>query len=253
VRAADRDRGAGMDVAEPVDPSLERRWRLWAKDVLGGSPGQVDAAAAAAVGVAAAGGRQTDAIGAAKRAWEQAGQPVVASRAEPAFTPVKTSRPPVEAAPVVQRPAAPHRPESVQGRVTRFQTRTKTRTESYWVAGQVGQPQMRRTRRIKLTVWSFYVGAPGSGDPIAVEMTGRNFKGKVADGDEVRIDRRPKRGKTLRINKLDNLSTGESVRAKGGPPVGTAKVIVTVIQIAIFATISVFLLAIVLPHLKSSM
>jgi hypothetical protein len=246
VPAADRDpRAEEGDVAEPVDPSLESRWRAWAQGSLGGSPGQVDAAVAAAVGVVTEGGRQTDAIGAAKRAWE-ASAPVAA-----APTPVATPPAPDPGPSVAQRSAPPARLDWVQGRVRGFRTRIQQKTQTYWVPGQFGRPGMHRTRRIQLTVWTFYVDAPGAGGPVAVEMKGTKFKGVVSDGDEIRIEREPKPGKTLRINRLQNLSTGEAVRAKGGPPVGTAKVIVTAIQIAMFAVIIVFVLTIVIPHLKN--
>jgi hypothetical protein len=69
-------------VAEPVDPSLESRWRAWAQGSLGGTPGQVDGAVAAAVRVGTEGGRQTDAIAAAERAWQEAGKAADAPRPE---------------------------------------------------------------------------------------------------------------------------------------------------------------------------
>ena len=71
-------------MAEPVDPSLESRWRAWAQGSLGGTPEQVDAAVATAVRVGTEGGRQADAIAAAKRAWEDAGKAADEPRPEPA-------------------------------------------------------------------------------------------------------------------------------------------------------------------------
>ena len=61
-----------------MDPTLQHRWHSWAQGALGGSPDQVHAAALAAMRVVVDGGRQSEAIGAAKRAWQQAGNPVAA-------------------------------------------------------------------------------------------------------------------------------------------------------------------------------
>ncbi len=72
---------------EPMDPSLRNRWHSWAQGALGGSPDQVDAAALAAMRVVVDGGRQSEAIDAAKRAWEQAGNLAVAF--SPPVTPVE--------------------------------------------------------------------------------------------------------------------------------------------------------------------
>ncbi|MFF9621859.1 hypothetical protein [Streptomyces griseosporeus] len=49
---------------------------------------------------------------------------------------------------------------------------------------------------------------------VPVEMRGLTFEGSVADGDWVRARGRMKSG-TLRLTRLENLTTGATVRAKG--------------------------------------
>jgi hypothetical protein len=190
-------------VAKTIDPSLESRWRSWAQRALGGTAEQIDAAALAALGVVATGRRQSEAIRAAKRAWEQAGQPVAAVQ-----PPVATAAAPRASL----RPAASPRFDGVQGRVSGFQSRRETKTQTYWPGGAPGQPQIPHTRRIKLIAWTFRVQVSGERDerlaPITIEMKGRRFRGTVSDGDEIHINRRPKRSTPLRINKLDNLTHG---------------------------------------------
>jgi hypothetical protein len=261
-------------LVDQVDPSLEYRWKSWVENALGGSQGQNHAATAAAVGVVRAGGAQAEAIRAARQAWAHAGQPGPTARAyqpTPAApsahkstpaVPREHQPPPPQPREYAPAPAPARAPRSeaqpsgahrVQGRVTGFSSRTRRKTQTYVTGAPPGQPQFVHTRRIELTVWSFWV-EPSSSDgerlgPIAVEMTGRKFRGTVTDGDEVRIDRRP-RGKKLRINKLENLTTAGTVRAKGGPLVGGARVIVTAIQLAVLVGIVVVFLTVVLPHLR---
>jgi hypothetical protein len=260
---------------DQADPSLEGRWQSWVENALGGPQGQIDAATTAAVGVVAAGGAQAEAIRAARQAWAHAGQPAPVPRGyqpPPSAPSAHQSSPPVPrehqppppeprehalaatGAPAPRSEAQPAPAHWVQGRVTGFSSRTRRKTQTYVTGAPPGQPQFVHTRRIELTVWSFWV-EPSSSDgerlgPIAVEMTGRKFKGTVTDGDEVRIDRRPRKGKKLRLNKLENLTTAGTVRAKGGPLVGTARVIVTAIQLAVLVAIVVVFLTVVLPHLR---
>ncbi|MEV5551195.1 hypothetical protein AB0L35_34525 [Streptomyces sp. NPDC052309] len=51
---------------------------------------------------------------------------------------------------------------------------------------------------------------------VPVEMRGLTFEGSLNDGDRVRAHGRMKSG-TLRVARLENLTTGASVRAKGVP------------------------------------
>ncbi|QQC92032.1 zinc ribbon domain-containing protein [Streptomyces alfalfae] len=85
------------------------------------------------------------------------------------------------------------------------------------------------------TVWTFRVERyDEAGDRISlipVEMRGYRFEGAIHDGDWVRAGGRRKGG-TLHVNRLENLTTGASVRAKGIPkPV----MIIACVMIALIA------------------
>jgi hypothetical protein len=70
------------------------------------------------------------------------------------------------------------------------------------------------------TVWTFRVeryDAVGNRiSLVPVEMRGLTFEGSLDDGDWVRADGRMKSG-TLRATRLENLTTGAWVRARGIP------------------------------------
>lgn len=74
---------------------------------------------------------------------------------------------------------------------------------------------------------------------VPVEMRGLSFRGVMADGDWVRVRGRSTDG-TLRASRVENLSTGASVDARGVPKaaVVVAVVIVSVI-VVIFVVIAV--------------
>jgi hypothetical protein len=67
-------------------------------------------------------------------------------------------------------------------------------------------------------IWSFRVERyDAAGNRIAlvpVEMRGHTFEGSLNDGDWVRTRGRMRSG-TLRVTRLENLTTGASVHAKG--------------------------------------
>ncbi|MEU1458042.1 hypothetical protein [Streptomyces avermitilis] len=69
-------------------------------------------------------------------------------------------------------------------------------------------------------IWTFRVERyDTAGNRIAlvpVEMRGQTFEGSIHDGDWVRARGRMRSG-TLRVTRLENLSTGASVHAKGVP------------------------------------
>lgn len=69
-------------------------------------------------------------------------------------------------------------------------------------------------------IWTFRVERyDAAGDRISlvpVEMRGLTFEGSLDDGDWVRADGRMKSG-TLRATRLENLTTGARVRARGTP------------------------------------
>jgi hypothetical protein len=66
-------------------------------------------------------------------------------------------------------------------------------------------------------VWHFRIERhDASGNrlaPVPVEMRGLSFSGTVSNGDEVRVNGRWRKG-TLRVERLDDLTTGAQVRAK---------------------------------------
>ncbi|MFJ1560816.1 hypothetical protein [Streptomyces mirabilis] len=88
--------------------------------------------------------------------------------------------------------------------------------------GQVRSVQVQSTYRGEntqsKTVWTFrierYDDAGNRILLIPVEMRGLTFEGSINDGDWVRTRGRMRSG-TLRVTRLENLTTGASVRAKG--------------------------------------
>ena len=170
----------------------------------------------------------------------------------PAREPAPPAPPPARAPTPRVTPAA----VGFRGRVSGFQTRRVTRRQTYFIGAPPGQPQVPQTRRIRLTVWTFRLEPAEDGalqGPIVVEMTGRRFDGTLADGNEVQIDREPPRsGRKLKIKTLQNRTTGETVRAKGGPLIGRARVVAVVIQLVVLVAIIVVVLTVVIPHFKHS-
>ncbi|MGW4043145.1 hypothetical protein [Streptomyces sp. NPDC004721] len=89
--------------------------------------------------------------------------------------------------------------------------------------GQVRAVQVRSENRGEnqtKEIWTFRIERYDSeGNRILlvpVEMRGRTFEGSINDGDWVRARGRVRSG-TLRVSRLENLSTGASVLAKGLP------------------------------------
>ncbi|WP_328512899.1 hypothetical protein OHB25_59145 [Streptomyces mirabilis] len=72
------------------------------------------------------------------------------------------------------------------------------------------------------TVWSFrlerYDDAGQRVMLIPVEMRGLGFEGSIHDGDQVRTCGRM-RGGTLRVKRLENVTTGAAVQAKRTPKI----------------------------------
>ncbi|MGD8603105.1 MAG: hypothetical protein PVF49_00900 [Anaerolineales bacterium] len=53
--------------------------------------------------------------------------------------------------------------------------------------------------------------------PVTVEMQGIGFEGSLNEGDQVEIDKKPRPGKAIKINKLMNLTSGAVFKAKDYP------------------------------------
>ncbi|MFD5424624.1 hypothetical protein [Streptomyces sp. NPDC127084] len=93
------------------------------------------------------------------------------------------------------------------------------------VEGQVRGIQMRSEQRGQSdyeSVWAFrverYDAAGHRMTLVPVEMRGISFEGGLNEGDWVRAHGRMKAG-TFRATRLENLTTGAVVRAKGTPKV----------------------------------
>lgn len=91
------------------------------------------------------------------------------------------------------------------------------------------------------TIWTFRVERyDASGNRTAlipVEMRGLSFEGSLHDGDWVRAGGKMKFG-TLRVTRLENVSTGAAVRAKGMPKaayIGIAIFVAAVVALIIWA------------------
>ncbi|MEU6896236.1 hypothetical protein ABZ934_31730 [Streptomyces sp. NPDC046557] len=89
------------------------------------------------------------------------------------------------------------------------------------VEGQVRGTQIRSENRGENqseAIWSFrlerYDAAGNRAVLVPVEMRGLTFEGSLNDGDWVRARGRMKSG-TLHVTRLENLTTGACVRAKG--------------------------------------
>ncbi len=259
-RADDLPPTRAPDVADDFDRRLESRWATWVDGALGGSEAQRRRAATAAARVASAGGTQDEAMQAANRAWREAGlQPATVARPQepPRFDALPTRTP---------SPPDPARHERagdkvLRGRVSGFQSNSEVKYATHWIppspgaGGAPGRPPIPVRQQMKLTVWTFFV-RPDAGAAnargVEVEMKGRRFKGAIADGDEVAIEATPKPGKTLRIKRLENLTTGSTVRAKGGPAVGRMGTLVTILGLIVFVAIAVAILLVALRGVNSS-
>lgn len=83
-----------------------------------------------------------------------------------------------------------------------------SKTKIVWNVRGLGQ----RTAQPNMQVYSFRVerfDAQGNRLPaVTVEMKGIGFEGSLNEGDQVRIDRKPRPGKTIRIKELMNLTAG---------------------------------------------
>jgi hypothetical protein len=108
--------------------------------------------------------------------------------------------------------------------------------------GQVRSVQVRSEHGGKdqsEEVWTFRIERyDNAGDRILlipVEMRGRTFEGSISDGDWVRARGRMRSG-TLRVTRLENLTTGAFVRARGVPK--AAVIVGCVFFLAILAWIA---------------
>jgi hypothetical protein len=134
----------------------------------------------------------------------------LAAAARPAAAP--RSNAPVKPAPVY-RPSPPSSTAPAAGRPRSAQD------EGIQFTGVVRDLQQRDEVAVneKMKVWSFRIERhDASGNrlaPVPVEMWGLSFSGSVSNGDDVRVEGRW-RGGTLRVEDLDNLTTGAEVRAK---------------------------------------
>lgn len=91
------------------------------------------------------------------------------------------------------------------------------------------------------SIWTFRIERyDDSGNRVSlipVEMRGLTFEGSVSDGDSVRASGRMRAG-TLRVTRLENLTTGATVRSKGVPK---AAVILAVIVFAVILIVFAWL------------
>ncbi|MFF9283815.1 hypothetical protein [Streptomyces griseosporeus] len=106
------------------------------------------------------------------------------------------------------------------------------------VEGVVRGAQVRteyRGEHASEVIWTFrveqYDTAGNLLSLVPVEMRGLTFEGSLADGDWVRARGRTKAG-TLRVTRLENLTTGAAVRAKG---VSRAALVVAYVLMAAIA------------------
>ncbi|NUU21918.1 MAG: hypothetical protein HOV68_10460 [Streptomycetaceae bacterium] len=106
------------------------------------------------------------------------------------------------------------------------------------VEGQVRGIQVRSEYRGESqseAIWTFrverYDNAGNRVLLVPVEMRGLTFEGSVGDGDWVRMRGRMKAG-TLRVTRLENLTTGASVQAKRLPKAVLIAAIVVAVAIA---------------------
>ncbi|MFF9158421.1 hypothetical protein ACF1AB_40060 [Streptomyces sp. NPDC014846] len=87
------------------------------------------------------------------------------------------------------------------------------------------------------TIWTFRVERyDATGNRIAlipVEMRGLTFEGSLDDGDWVRASGKMKSG-TLRVRRLENLTTGAAVRSKGPAAAIVGCAILALIALALF-------------------
>ncbi|MEV0125710.1 hypothetical protein AB0I16_29895 [Streptomyces sp. NPDC050703] len=104
------------------------------------------------------------------------------------------------------------------------------------------------------TVWTFrverYDEAGNRISLVPVEMRGYKFEGALHEGDWVRAGGRVKGG-TLHVNRLANLTTGASVRAKGTPKPVLIVVGVIVLAIAVFIAWNFYSIFFAAPDLPS--
>jgi hypothetical protein len=119
------------------------------------------------------------------------------------------------------------------------------------VAGFQQRNELRGRRY--LIVWNFRIEREGHDReplaPVAVEMRGFEFEGALADGEEVEITGKAKRGRIVHVQRVENLTSNSVVRVKEGPPRGAlralrggAKFIFAVIVLAVFAAAFITLL-----------
>lgn len=92
----------------------------------------------------------------------------------------------------------------LRGQVHGFRERTETRGS--------GNPFAQHTPTI---VWTYRLERYHDGerlDPIPVEMRGHSFTGLINDGDEIMINKKWRKGKMLRTNRVFNLTSGAEVK-----------------------------------------
>lgn len=110
------------------------------------------------------------------------------------------------------------------------------------VSGFQSRFESARVGRGSVLVWNFRLerndAAGVSLNPIAIEMRGTEFNGAVANGDIVEVRGTYKKGKTLRIESLDNLTSQVTVRVRRGGKF--SQVVSTLISIVVL----IFIIAI---------
>jgi len=81
------------------------------------------------------------------------------------------------------------------------------------------QARTEEAGELSVLVWTFRVEQyDSSGNrlpPIPVELRGTSFEGAISDGDEVEVQGRWSKGRTLRAKRVVNLTTGAAVEARG--------------------------------------
>ncbi len=102
----------------------------------------------------------------------------------------------------------PTLPDGIVGRASGIQTRTQV-----WSSYSRDGGSSTHSREIL----NFRIEREGGAQPVVVQLKGLEIEGVVSDGDCVEVQGPAQPGKVLKTKRVENLTTGVPVVAKGYP------------------------------------